>query len=47
MTNRIALCAALLCLGAVVVDATLWDASHGVFLAKKLDALIEWLRFWR
>ncbi len=47
MTNRIALVLGLLIVAAIAVDVALNGSAHMIFLAKKLDELIEWLAFWR
>jgi hypothetical protein len=47
MTNRIALVLGFLILGAIVVDYIYYGVEHGVFLAKKMAELIEWMAFWR
>ena len=47
MTNRIALVLGFLIVGAVIVDYWLYGVEHTVFLAKKMNELIEWLAFWR
>ncbi|MFY9212500.1 MAG: hypothetical protein WAO69_15385 [Aestuariivita sp.] len=47
MTNPIALVMAVLILGAIAVDVTIYGTAHLLFLGKKLADLIEWLAFWR
>lgn len=47
MTNPIALVMAVLILGAIAVDVTIYGTEHLLFLGKKLADLIEWLAFWR
>ena len=47
MTNKIALWLGLLILAALLVDIFLFGTEHLLFLAKKLDALVEYLAFWR
>lgn len=47
MTNRIALVLGLLIIGAIVADYAYFGNEHGIFLAKKMTDLIEWLAFWR
>lgn len=47
MTNRIALILAVLLIGAVAVDVSLFGTEHLIFLSKKMLDLIEWLAFWR
>jgi riboflavin synthase len=47
VTNPIALILAALITAAIVVDITVYDAEYLLFLARKLDELIEWLAFWR
>ncbi|MFC3616742.1 hypothetical protein ACFORG_23615 [Lutimaribacter marinistellae] len=47
MTNKIALWLGALILGAILVDVLLYGTEHLIFLAKKLDALVEYLAFWR
>lgn len=47
MTNRIALVLGLIIIGAIVVDYVYYGTEHIVFLAKKMNELIEWLAFWR
>ena len=47
MTNRIAFVLGLLIIGAIVVDYVYYGTEQIVFLAKKMNELIEWLAFWR
>mgnify|MGYP000200145314 FL=1 len=47
MTNRIAFVLGLLIIGASAVDYSYFGTEHGLFLAKKMSELIEWLAFWR
>jgi hypothetical protein len=47
MTNSIAIGLGVLILGALGLDAFLFDWSNSVFLARKLTDLIEWMAFWR
>ncbi|MEL6466725.1 MAG: hypothetical protein AAFQ58_17305 [Pseudomonadota bacterium] len=47
MTNPIALVLAVLIVGAIVADVTLYGTEHLVFLGKKFADLLEWLAFWR
>lgn len=47
MTNRIAFVLGLIIIGAIVLDYVYYGVEHIVFLAKKMNELIEWLAFWR
>ena len=47
MTDRIALFLAILIVAALAYDAVAHDWANTLFLARKGDALIEWLAFWR
>lgn len=47
MTNTIALVLGGLILGALAIDIVLFGTEHLVFLAKKMNDLIEWLAIWR
>ena len=47
MTNRIAFVLGLIIIGAIVVDYVYYGTDHIVFLAKKMNELIEWMAFWR
>ena len=42
-----ALLAVILIVAGLTVDATMYDWSGTLFLARKLADLIEWLAFWR
>ncbi len=47
MTNSAAIVLGLLILGALGLDAMLFDWTNSLFLARKLNDLIEWMAFWR
>ncbi|MBB3994652.1 hypothetical protein GGR95_002300 [Sulfitobacter undariae] len=47
MTNRIAFVLGLLIIAVIAVDFIYYGNEHGIFLAKKMNELIEWLAFWR
>ena len=47
MTNTIAVVLGGLILSAIAVDVLAFDSENLLFLARKLDAFIEWLAFWR
>ena len=47
MTNRIALVLALLILGGIALDITLYGTAHLVFLGKKFADLVDWVAFYR
>ncbi|MEM9551078.1 MAG: hypothetical protein AAGA05_07885 [Pseudomonadota bacterium] len=47
MTNTIAIGLGVLILAGLAVDVAIFGNEHLIFMAKKLDALIEWLAFWR
>lgn len=47
MTNRIAIVLAGLIVALIFLDLVLNEGDALLFLAKKLDELIEWLAFWR
>lgn len=47
MTNFLAVVLGAILVCAILADAVLNDGTAVLFLAKKLDELIEWLAFWR
>jgi hypothetical protein len=47
MTNQIALVLGVVLVLAIGADLAIEDGAGLIFLAQKLDALIEWLAFWR
>ncbi|GGO51980.1 hypothetical protein SAMN05444398_101482 [Roseovarius pacificus] len=47
MTNATSIGLGLLIVAGLTVDATMYDWSGTLFLARKLADLIEWLAFWR
>jgi len=47
MTNSIAFVLGLLIIGTIAADYSYYGNEHGIFLAKKMTELIEWLAFWR
>jgi len=47
MTNTSSIVLGLLILGALGLDAMLFDWSNTLFLSRKLADLIEWMAFWR
>ena len=47
MTNRGAVILALLIVGAVALDLTIYGSEHLVFLGKKFADMLEWMAFWR
>jgi len=47
MTNKIAVCLALLIIAAFVIDYARYDWANTVFLMRKFTDLIEWMAFWR
>lgn len=47
MTNRVAIALGLAILGFVAWDLIQNSGEALLFLAKRLDKLIEWLAFWR
>ena len=47
MTNTTSIGLGLLIMIGLVVDASLFDWSNTLFLARKFTDLVEWLAFWR
>ena len=47
MTNSVAIVLGLIILGALGVDAMVFDWANSLFLARKFFDLIEWMAFWR
>ena len=47
MSNKIAILLGCLVIAALAYDQVQNDGTGTLFLARKLDALIEWLAFWR
>jgi hypothetical protein len=47
MSDRVALIIGLILLGAIVVDAIVFDWQVQIFIGRKLMTLIEHIAFWR
>jgi len=47
MTNRSAVILALIIIGAIALDVTLFGAANLLFLGKKFADMLEWMAFWR
>lgn len=47
MTNKLALFLGFLIIAGLTVDFVYNDGSGTLFIARKLNDLIEWMAFWR